>query len=118
MATRSNRALWIVLALCAAPVIASYVAYYWIRPQARTNYGELLAPRPAPELRGTTLDGRPFALSSLKGKWVLLQRDPGACVEPCQRRLYASRQARTIQNTEAERIVRVWLLTDARRWLG
>jgi hypothetical protein len=109
---RSNRTLWYILALCAAPVIASYFAYFIIHPQTRTNYGELLAPRPVPEVAGNALDGTTFALSALKGKWVLLHLDPGACPASCEQKLYASRQARTLQNAEADRVLRVWVVTD------
>ena len=31
-----------ILAVCAAPVIASYLAYYVIKPGGRSNYGELI----------------------------------------------------------------------------
>jgi hypothetical protein len=110
---RGNRTLWILLAVCAAPVIASYLAYYVIQPAGRINYGDLLAPAPAPEVRATRPDGRPLSLAEFRGKWVLLHVDSGACADACRRKLYASRQARTMQNAEAERIVRVWLVRDA-----
>jgi hypothetical protein len=51
----------------AAPVIASYAAYYLIPREARTNYGELLETVPAPELTGARTDEQPFALSQLRG---------------------------------------------------
>jgi hypothetical protein len=34
----------LVLLACAAPVIASYLTYYVIRPEGRTNYGTLISP--------------------------------------------------------------------------
>ena len=37
----------------------------------------------------------------------------GACDGVCARQLYATRQARTIQGRERERIRRIWLVTDA-----
>ncbi len=30
----------VVVAVCAAPLIASYLTYYVIKPQSRNNYGE------------------------------------------------------------------------------
>ncbi len=46
---RGRVKLWLVLAICAAPVIASYVVYYFVRPDARSNYGTLIQPqRPTP----------------------------------------------------------------------
>ena len=48
-----------VLLVCAAPVVASYLAYFVLRPQARTNYSELIVPpRPLPaSLPLADLDG-------------------------------------------------------------
>lgn len=40
--------------------------------------------RPAPEVRGTTIDGRPFDLARRKGSWVVLNFFTSTCV-PCQR---------------------------------
>jgi hypothetical protein len=95
--------------VCAAPVVASYVAYYWLNPAGRVNYGELLDAVPASEIAGTQVDGAPFRLSTYRGKWVLLVADEGACEDVCRQKLYATRQARTIQGREQERVVRVWL---------
>ncbi|MFX5578661.1 hypothetical protein ABTD84_19595, partial [Acinetobacter baumannii] len=41
-----------VVAVCAAPLIASYLTYYVIKPQSRNNYGALIDPRqyPIPDL--------------------------------------------------------------------
>jgi len=94
-----------------APVLASYAAYYWWPRDSRVNYGALLA-TPAPPIEGATLDARPFALTDLRGKWVVLSASGGACDAACATRLYAGRQVRTIQNADMDRIVRVWLVTD------
>src|SRR5205814_8604880 len=96
------------------PVAASYAAYYWFRPAGHVNYGQLLDAQPAPEIGGKLADGAPFRLSGYRGRWLFLTVDPGACEDACQRKLYASRQARTIQGREQERVVRMWLqATDA-----
>jgi len=52
------------------------------------------------------------SLAEWRGKWVVLTAAPGACPPDCQRRLYAMRQARTIQNREQDRLLRAWLVTD------
>jgi cytochrome oxidase Cu insertion factor (SCO1/SenC/PrrC family) len=106
---RARRTFALLALVCAAPVVASYVAYYWLRPTARTNYGELLQPAPAPEIAGEGPDGTPFRLSELRGRWVLLSADAARCDARCERKLYAMRQARTIQGREQDRVVRVWL---------
>ena len=94
-----------------APVVASYSAYYLFPREQRTNYGELLA-TPAPPLAGTRADGQPFALAQLRGKWVLAAGAPAPATRPARGALHATRQARTIQGREMERVQRVWLVTD------
>src|SRR6478735_10020235 len=55
-----------VLLVCAAPVVASYLTYYVIRPEGRRNYGELVEPqRPMPALDATSMNGKSLVLSSL-----------------------------------------------------
>ena len=111
--TRSRRTLWLVLAVCAAPMIASYAAFYFWRPAGQVNYGELLEPRPLAARPLASIDGSPFLLADLKGEWVLLKAGPAACDEACRRSLVYMRQVRLAQGRETGRIERVWLLTDA-----
>ncbi|MCC6194292.1 MAG: hypothetical protein IT518_07470 [Burkholderiales bacterium] len=91
-----------------APVVASYAAYYWFPRNKYTNYGELLPTRPAPLVTGSR-GAAPFTLSDVAGKWVLLVAAPAACDAACAQALYAMRQARTIQNQEMDRVLRIWL---------
>lgn len=106
--------LFAVIAVCAAPLIASYLTYYVIKPEGRTNYGALLDPRsyPVPALGTTTLDGKPVALETYKGKWIMLQVNDAECQDPCRKKLYDMRQLRLAQGKEMDRIERVWLITD------
>ena len=106
---RARRTLVLLALVCLAPVVASYVAYYWLRPAAQVNYGELLGARPAPEITGVDGAGAPLGLTTLRGSWVLLSADAAGCDARCERKLYATRQARTMQGAERERVVRVWL---------
>jgi len=109
---RARRTLLLIAAIGIAPIVASYAAYYIWPPQARINYGELLPTRPAPLLEGVRSDGRTFRLADLRGRWVLLMSSPARCDAICERMLYATRQARTIQGGDRDRVVRVWLVTD------
>ncbi|MES2148174.1 MAG: cytochrome C oxidase subunit I [Pseudomonadota bacterium] len=104
-----------VLAVCAAPLIFSYLTYYVIKPTGRTNYGDLIDPRnyPIPALGVTTLDGKATSLDAYKGKWIMLQVGPGDCQAACRKQLFAMRQLRLMQGKEMERLERVWLVTDA-----
>lgn len=104
-----------VLAVCAAPLIFSYLTYYVIKPTGRTNYGDLLDPRqyPIPALNSTALDGKPEGLDAYKGKWLMVQAAPGDCAQACKDQLVAMRQLRLMQGKAMDRIERVWLITDA-----
>jgi hypothetical protein len=94
--------------------VLSYAAYYLMPRDARVNYGTLLPTQQIADIAGATLDGDRFSTRDLRGRWAVLYAAGGECVPPCQEALYASRQARTIQNAERERIVRVWLVVDDR----
>ena len=113
--TRGRLKLLAVLAVCAAPLIASYFTYYVVKPKGgATNYGALIDPRayPIPAMASTSLDGKPARLEDYKGKWIMLKVGPSACAADCQDQLFAMRQLRTMQGKEAERIERVWMITD------
>jgi hypothetical protein len=114
MTARSNNfKLYLVIAICAAPVIASYLVYFFVRPDARTNYGDLIEPqRPIPALHLQTLDGRAFDATSLKGKWMMLMVADGTCADACKDRLYHLRQVRLTTGKDRDRIARVWLIPD------
>ena len=106
--------MFAVLLICAAPVIASYVTYYLIRPDARRVYGELVEPqRPLPDLAARALDGREINLRRLKGQWLLVTVSGGACDARCETQLYLQRQIREGLGKEKDRVDRVWLINDA-----
>jgi hypothetical protein len=114
---RSLTPLALVFLCALAPVVAAFVVYenpqWW--PGER-NYGDLVQPqRPVPEpaeLTLTTLDGQPFNLRDLAGKWVIVSADQGACPESCARKLFIARNAHASQGKNVDRLRRVWLITD------
>ena len=111
-ARRSRAVLWLVVALAAAPVAASYLLYYFWPPSRTVNYGALIEPRPLPDVPLALADGSPFRLAQLKGKWVLVSLDSGACDAACDRKLLYMRQLRLTQGKEMERVERAWLISD------
>jgi cytochrome oxidase Cu insertion factor (SCO1/SenC/PrrC family) len=111
-APRSRLSLWLIGALCVAPVAASYIAFYFLPPARHTNYGDLLEVRPLPLAQMQLADGTPFQFQHLKGKWLLLIVDTGACDDYCRRKLFNLRQLRLAQGKNMERIERVWLIAD------
>ena len=112
---RTRRLLLLLVAIALAPVVLAYLAYYEWPRDARVNYGELLTGT-MPTIAGTgATDGTPFDSATLRGRWIVLFAASGDCAGTCANALYASRQARTIQNAQRERVVRVWLVTDSAR---
>ena len=110
--SRSRASLWLIIALAAAPVVASYLVYHFWPPARTVNYGELIGPLPLPDLPLALADGSPFRLSQLKGKWVLVSLDSGRCDAACDRKLLYMRQLRLTQGKEMERVERAWLISD------
>jgi hypothetical protein len=99
----------LVLLACAAPVIASYLAYYVFKPEGgKTNYGTLVVP---PQPINPTWFEIPF-----NGKWTLMVARPAseckkgndACVEV----LYLMRQVRLALGKHKNRLQLVWVVSD------
>lgn len=104
----------LILLVCAAPVIASYLAVYVVRPGAgEAAYGELIRPTVGlPAATGVDLQGRAVPLRSLKGQWLLVTVGPSACDAGCEQRLFMQRQLREMLGRERDRLDKVWLITD------
>ena len=103
----------LVLLVCAAPVIASYLTFYVLRPQSLRSFGELILPVVAmPDLQAKDIQGQTVALSSLKNQWLLVSVAGGACPADCQQNLFLQRQTRAALGRERDRTDWVWLVTD------
>lgn len=121
MAGKRRRAWVTVLAiflLSLAPIVAAVVVYlnpqWW--PQDTSNYGQLIQPQrempSSSDLPLTTLDGKPFDLQSMKGKWLLIAADGGACPDACARKLFIIRNTHASQGKNVDRLARIWFITD------
>ena len=106
--------MFMVLLACAAPVVASYLTYYVIRPEGRSNYAELIAPSRAlpADLPLHDLQGQGVDALSLKGQWLMVVVGPSRCDSACEERLYMQRQLREMLGRERDRVDKVWLVTD------
>ena len=95
-----NKLVWVAL-VCAAPLVLGTAAYVlrWT-PGTPSNYGELLEPRPVP------------GVERLRGKWVLVMFDAGACDAYCEKKLYYLRQVRRAQGKDMDRVERLWVISD------
>lgn len=110
--SRSRKTLWLVAAVCVAPFVASFAAYYFYQPEGRVNYGELMQERqlPATPLR-LVEDDAAFDFAQLTGKWLFIIVDDAACDAYCEKKLWQIRQVRKTQGKYPERIERIWLVT-------
>jgi cytochrome oxidase Cu insertion factor (SCO1/SenC/PrrC family) len=95
------------------PVVAAYVAYFGWRPAGHTNYGDLLKVAPLQQTAGQSIDGTPFNLDTLHGKWVMVYVGGANCDADCAQQLYLMRQIRITQGKEQSRIERLWVVTDS-----
>jgi hypothetical protein len=112
---RGRLTMLAILAVCAAPVVLSYLLYYVVRPQLHTvNYATLIDPqRTLPDdLPLRTLEGKPVAAASLRHQWLLVVVAPAACDAACEQRLYLQRQLREMLGAERDRVDKVWLVVD------
>lgn len=108
--TRRGRIQMILLLLaCAAPVIASYLAYYVFKPEGgKTNYGTLIQPPQAIKPAWLNIP--------LNGKWTLLvSRSASECRkgnDACIEILYLMRQVRLALGKEKNRLQLIWVVSD------
>lgn len=110
---RSHLPLYLLIAITTLPIVAAYIVYYVAPPSGRTNYGTLIEPqRSTPAMPTTKLDGTPFDLRELRGKWVFVMVDGGDCDKRCTDKLLMMRQQRTMTGKDRDQIERVWLIPD------
>jgi hypothetical protein len=107
---RNRLKLLAILAVCATPVIASYLTYYVIKPEGRTNYGTLVEPQ-AP-VGALALQAAPAGerIERFRGKWLMVTLADRACDALCERRLVVMRQVRLTTGKDRDRIERALLI--------
>ena len=95
-------------------MIASYLTYFVIRPDGRTNYSTLILPtRSLPaELNLRTLEGAAVTPKALQGQWLMVVVGPAACEADCEQRMFMQRQLREMMGRERDRLDKLWLVTD------
>jgi hypothetical protein len=130
----NRRTLYLVIAVCLAPVVLSYFMYYGVRPEGRTNHGELLSPQKTVTAIKTDLLVKPSQESGLldvikawpkddprqsfgqlgdfRGRWLMVWVGPAECAADCREQLWQMRQVRLTTGRERDRVERLWLVTD------
>lgn len=111
---RSNRIKFIALILLMlSPVVASVILHnVKFRPESTVNYGELLEVKAIRGQAHNIENNTIFRERQLHGKWSFVMIDSGDCDEYCQKKLYQMRQVRLAQNTEKDRINRIWIIDN------
>ncbi len=112
---RGKYVVALIILIGTLPLLGSYALYLFWRPETFVNYGELIKPVPLAEISLTERDGREFRFADLRGSWVLLTVDAGACDSHCRQKLHYLRQVRLTQGRHQDRIERVWLISDGLR---
>jgi len=115
---RARSIIIAVFLITLAPILGAVIVYmnpqWW--PDDASNYGTLVQPQrdipAAAQLPLASLDGQPFDLASLKGKWLLVAADGGECPESCARKLFIIRNTHASQGKNVDRLARVWFITD------
>jgi cytochrome oxidase Cu insertion factor (SCO1/SenC/PrrC family) len=102
-----------IAALALLPVVGSYLLYWFWAPEEHTNYGTLIEARAVPDTPLTLVNGKPFDFRQLRGRWVFVVIDSGACAPECEKKLWMIRQVRQAQGEELRRVERVWLIDDS-----
>ena len=110
---RSRWTLWLVLVVCATPVIASYFSFYVLDLRGRA-YSDLITPTRdlPPTMALSTLSGEPVAAEALKGQWLLTYVPDRACDTGCERMLFMQRQLREMLGKDRDRLDKLVLIPD------
>ena len=124
--TKKNLTFWLIVTVCAAPVILAALTYYVFKPSKLLNYGELIEPpitfdtfaieeisRPTTESALIDTNASVDAVTSLnalKGRWILAYIAQGDnCAEECRDNLYLTRQVRLMTGKNRFRVERMWI---------
>jgi len=111
---RSGRWALIAIAMvCVLPLLAALYFRFLSPPAATTLVGQALEPAVFPYAAVQRLDGRPLDHPEVGERWMVVHAGSGACDSICRQALYLTRQARTAQGRNMERIQRVWIIADA-----
>ena len=113
--TRAGRIrMLLVMAVCAAPIVFSYLTYYVIRPQSTSSFGELIEPqRDIPAITATDLKGQTVDLQSLRGQWLFVAVSTHTCDSACEKLLYVQRQLHKSLGKQQDKLDRLWLISDS-----
>jgi cytochrome oxidase Cu insertion factor (SCO1/SenC/PrrC family) len=103
--------LFALIAICLSPVVASYLLYFFWTPTKLNNYGDLIQPqRSAKNIGLTDLQGKPVSIDVFRKRFVMVTIASADCAAACKEQLFMTRQLRTMQGKERERVDRLWII--------
>ncbi len=100
--------LFLISLVFFGPLILAAWLYFsgaGLRPDGRTNHGELL--EPMINIGEMLPDSAVIEFGD--GRWLLIYSNDGACGAACENALYILRQSRLMLGQDMERLVRVFL---------
>jgi len=113
---RGQRSLLLLALVFFAPIVIAFVVKKNIEDTdsfATKNHGDLIAPaKPVSDVALVDVENKSLALSSLRGKWIMVYLGLSDCNEKCKNNLYNIRQTRLGQRGEHKRIERVFISLD------
>jgi cytochrome oxidase Cu insertion factor (SCO1/SenC/PrrC family) len=100
-----------MLVACSLPVLLAIFVFFVIKPTGEASFGQLIHPaRPMPAVSLMNDKGQSVELAQLKGQWLLVTVDSGACDAACSQHLFIQRQLREMLNKDKDRVDRIWLI--------
>lgn len=114
-ALSGGRLFAVVFALGLAGITATTLFTWLIRPAAPALHGQALAGRPAADFELLTAGGRPFRLSDLRGRLVLLYFGYTFCPDVCPTTLSDLRRVMGTLGPQADRVQVVMVSVDPER---
>jgi hypothetical protein len=103
-----------IVFVCLLPVLAGYALYFFWKPSSFNNYGELIQPqRSTKALALTDLQGKAVAMEQFRKRFVMVTVAPSECDSGCVEQLYTTRQLRTMQGKDRERVDRLWIISNS-----
>lgn len=109
----SRNKFLLMLGFFAAPMLAAWIAYFGWHPDRHKNYGSLLPVAPLTDVQGKLLEGTPYRLDALKGKWLMVYIGEAKCDANCVKQLYYMRQSRISLGKDQDRVERLWVVAGS-----
>jgi hypothetical protein len=100
-----------IMALFFAPMVVAAISYAWLREHGvanTTNYGQWVQPPRTVAIPASWQDAKgQAAAETMRGRWGIVQVQPGECTRECQETAILLRQVWVLLNKDSPRVHRV-----------